>query len=81
MLIAVKNKYNASLISEFQSDAEDIWISIKLNENSLLIVCCVYLPPGDKGVYTMFSSELANIKFNVNATVVICGDVNFSTTK
>ena len=47
VLIAVKNKFCAYPLPQFQSDAEDIWVAIRLDGNRLLYVCCVYLPPGD----------------------------------
>lgn len=79
--IVVKNKYSASVLTQYCSDAEDIWLSIRLNELSTLTVCCVYLPPGDKEAYASFSSKLANISFSENTSVLVCGDFNFSTMK
>ena len=39
--IAVKNDLNVTLLRDYQSDAEDVWISVDLNNKGKLIVCCV----------------------------------------
>ena len=76
VFIAVKNKLSAVLLPEFQSGAEDLWISIKLEGNKVLLVCCVYLPPNDNGAYACFSSKLNSLPIRDEHILLVCGDFN-----
>ena len=58
VFIVVKNKFSATVVSENLSDAEDMWVTINLDNDRLLSVCCVYLPPDDMAAYTSFSSKI-----------------------
>ena len=79
VLIAVKNKFCAYPLPQFQSDAEDIWVAIRLDGNRLLYVCCVYLPPGDIEAHVSFSSQLDSSGSNLdNKELLILGDFNLS---
>lgn len=79
--IAVRNIFSASLVPQYQSEAEDLWVSVKINAQKIY-VCCVYLPPGDSYAYTSFTSKLDTLgrdQLKDNDDVLICGDFNFST--
>lgn len=78
VMIAVSNKFEACVLPQFQSDAEDLWIRVSMGSTRLLL-CCVYLPPGDSAAAACFTSKLNNIKGIIEGDVVlICGDFNCS---
>lgn len=78
VLIAVKNRLGASLVPQFLSDAEDLWVKITIGSTRVFL-CCVYLPPGDSGASASFSSKLSSLKNDIERDVVVmCGDFNCS---
>ena len=81
VFIAAKPVYSATLMTEYQSGAEDIWISIKLKDSKILLICCVYLPPGNEEAYVSFTSKLGSLSFGENHVLLVCGDFNFSSTQ
>ncbi|KAG5892473.1 hypothetical protein JTB14_017437 [Gonioctena quinquepunctata] len=47
VLIGVENSISVKHREHFQSDAEDLWVTIHNDNNLKIHVCCVYLPPRD----------------------------------
>ena len=58
MLVAVKSELQASLCSDLQSEAEDVWISLRNSNGNKMFICCVYIPPGDNNAYLLFIKNL-----------------------
>ena len=56
-------------------------VTINLDNDRLLLVCCVYLPPDDMAAYTSFSSKMADLSLVDDSYVLVCGDFNLSTTQ
>ena len=79
VLIATRTELGATIIPEFSSEAEDIWVHINLGYKNLY-VCCVYLPPGDKYVCLCFTSKLEWVSSHLGDNIIlVCGDMNCST--
>lgn len=79
VFIAVKSHLNPTLIPSFQSEAEDIWVRIVVN-NIKFYLCCVYLPPGDSHARELYTSKLNDIKYSMlNETLIVVGDFNCKT--
>ena len=78
--LATRVELNAIEIPHWRSEAEDLWISIPINNISKLHVCCVYLPGGPKHSYLLdvFILQLNNIMQNCNSddTFLLLGDFN-----
>jgi hypothetical protein len=48
VLIAISNKYHCKRLKHFESDFEDVWVSIEIcfsNSIKCLNICAIYLPP------------------------------------
>ena len=52
-----------------------------IDNDRLLLVRCVYLPPDDMAAYTSFSSKMADLSLVDDSYVLVCGDFNLSTTQ
>ena len=77
VLIALRQEYQAVLHPDWQSEAEDIWVSIYTENRGKIHLCCVYLPPGDDNAFFCFTSNLYRLFNTVSSdTVLICGDFN-----
>ncbi|KAJ8952355.1 hypothetical protein NQ318_017249 [Aromia moschata] len=77
-LIAVRKEYQAVEHYKWRSDAEDIWVTLYLDDGiKKLHLCCVYLPPGDEYARISFASNLEHLINRVSEdTILICGDFN-----
>lgn len=77
VLIAAHGTLQASLVPEFQSESEDVWIRIGAEGHGHIYLCCVYLPPGDDLCLANFVSKLGWITQKVgDNNIIICGDFN-----
>lgn len=77
-LIAVRKEFSAIQQVTWQSDAEDVWVTLHAgNGNRRLHLCCVYLPPEDDYARVCFTNKLQSIWCQLNGeTSLICGDFN-----
>lgn len=76
--IAVRRDLRPSLLPEFQSNAEDVWIQISIG-GQRIFMCCVYIPPGDAAAISSFSSNLGTVRDKImDDIVLIVGDFNLS---
>lgn len=82
VLVIVRNELNASIVPDFNSEAEDIWIVIKVNKRRIYI-CCVYIAPGNDMAYLSFARKLESNrnKMGVQDLILICGDFNCPSVK
>lgn len=79
VFIAVRSSLRPSLVPDFQSEAEDIWVQV-IVDNMKIFLCCVYIPPVDINATVKFVSKLCNIKNRLeNNVVLLIGDFNCST--
>lgn len=60
VLLAVRNDISASSQPEYQSDAEDLWLLLTF-ANERVLICIVYLPPGDDAAYQCFLTNLPRV--------------------
>ncbi|KAK9730293.1 Endonuclease-reverse transcriptase [Popillia japonica] len=76
VLLAIRNNFLSSALPEYQSDAEDLWISVNF-PNERFLICVVYLPPGDDAAYQCFVSNLSSVADRANTdNFLILGDFN-----
>lgn len=75
VLVAVKRGLTPNRKKEWESSAEDIWVTLHGSRN--IHLCVVYLPPDDDWALSYYLSKFENI-FNQNSDDVfmICGDFN-----
>lgn len=81
VLIATNKTLNAVEESTWISGAEDLWVTIRLEDKTNIHLGCVYLPPNDTEAATLFCAKLidiVNVKVKNNDTVLLCGDFNLS---
>lgn len=80
VFIGTATYLQATLVPEFQSEAEDVWIYFKVTEVVGVYFCCVYLPPGEDDARNSFVSKLNWIaeRLGKDNKVIICGDFNCS---
>ena len=77
VFIITRNNLKALKITEFQSDAEDVWVRVEIQRSVSVYLCCVYLPPNDDGAFVSFISKLSWISQQVSDNkIIICGDFN-----
>lgn len=82
VLIAVLNKYNCKRLKQFESDCEDLWISVDIPFSTSvkrIIICVVYLPPPVTS--SLLDTFLANCNRNFDCELIenykiILGDFN-----
>lgn len=78
VLIAVRYDYTVKYLSDFNSDAEDLWLLLTV-ENVRMYLCCIYLPPGDDYASSSFVDKLEANKGRIQKNVLLlCGDFNCS---
>lgn len=76
VLIAVRSTLQATMVSTFDSDAEDMWVSVECAVGRIY-VCCVYLPPGDMESFLTFLQSISMLRDNYPENLfVIVGDFN-----
>lgn len=79
VLIAVKTSIRSTRCTEFETDAEDVWISIDTNGEGRFLLCCAYVPPGSEGSLCEFKDGLCrNEKIFQEGAVLLVGDFNLS---
>ena len=77
VLIAVDSKIRSVLAADWCSDAEDLWVTVCLQNATKIHVCCVYIAPCDTVGLSSFCSKLDDIFSNHPIdNFVICGDFN-----
>lgn len=84
VLIAVDKNLKSFAQHTWNSDAEDLWVTVvqEGNHNIKFHICCVYLPPGDMLALHTFCSKLSNITIeNPDSVIVLCGDFNLPNIK
>lgn len=76
VFIAVRNSLRPEVLVNFNSEAEDVWVMVRLN-NIRMYLCCVYLPPGDELAAASFLSKLELNKLTIKDNILLmCGDFN-----
>lgn len=77
VLIAVRKDIDAYQRIEWQSDAEDIWVTLRTSNTKNIHICCVYLPPADDTARACFVNKLQNLWQKLNDDIILmCGDFN-----
>lgn len=78
VMIGVRYQLDVMHQPSFQSEAEDLWVTVFNKVRKVKIhVCCLYLPPGDDYARSCFTSKLQdNIGKIGSDPVVIFGDFN-----
>lgn len=79
VMIAVNNKIKSTRMKNWESDLEDLWLSVELNVNNYnkkIALCVVYMPPPVKlDSLQCFLNNVNNV-LNIVDDVVILGDFN-----
>lgn len=76
--VAVRRDLRPSLVPEFQSNAEDVWIQISVG-GQRVFMCCVYIPSGDAAAIPSFSSKICTMRDKIMKDIVVIGsDLNLS---
>ncbi|KAG5890896.1 hypothetical protein JTB14_029464 [Gonioctena quinquepunctata] len=81
VLIATRREIQVVERPEWQSDAEDLWLTLYTPKKGKIHLCCVFLPPGDDEAVAYFTNNLLRL-FNIisDDAIFICGDLDMSNT-
>lgn len=80
-LIAVRKQIRAQQQFSWQSDAEDLWVTLQDDNGKKVHLCCVYLPPEEENARAYFSNKLQSLWCYIrNDPILICGDFNLTKT-
>ncbi|KAK9687612.1 Endonuclease-reverse transcriptase [Popillia japonica] len=75
-ILAVRNNFAVGHMFDLQSVAEDVWLSVECVGGRVLI-CGVYLPPGDELAQQAFLSNLQAVTLDhPDEKILILGDFN-----
>ncbi|CAG4935597.1 unnamed protein product, partial [Parnassius apollo] len=78
VMVAVSKNISSSRKSNWESNAEDLWVSIDVKTNDTLqkiSICAVYLPPVSSETLSSFLENSTDI-IDISDKVIILGDFN-----
>ena len=77
VLIAVKDEFKSTLVSELDTDCEILWVQLVLQHKKHLYICAFYRPHvSDQESLNQLELSLQRGNLTKNPKMIICGDFN-----
>lgn len=78
VLIAVAKKFVANRMSNWESNCEDLWVTIQVKHNFKIALCAIYLPPPvQNAIIDQFINNFNSLVDSINGFhTILIGDFN-----